>query len=213
MVELFFKGLLIGIISSAPMGPAGLLCIQRTLNKGRWHGFATGLGAATSDLFYSVITGLGMGFLFNFISNHIRNMQLWGSILLLFLGGYIFMNKVAHRCKNNKNIDPTHLIKDFTTGFLITASNVLIIFLLIALFAHLQFITLRNNATSYIVGYGGILLGAAGWWFAVTFLIDKLREKFIRVQPHLINRVTGSLIVLLSLVGIISALCEKNIIG
>lgn len=39
-LDLIVKGLLIGIVASAPMGPVGVLCIQRTLNKGRWYGFA-----------------------------------------------------------------------------------------------------------------------------------------------------------------------------
>ena len=46
ILDFIFKGLLIGIIASAPMGPVGILCIQRTLNKGRWYGFITGIGAA-----------------------------------------------------------------------------------------------------------------------------------------------------------------------
>ena len=47
-----FKGILIGMIASAPMGPVGVLCVQRTLNKGRWYGFVTGVGAALSDIIY-----------------------------------------------------------------------------------------------------------------------------------------------------------------
>lgn len=35
LLELILKGMLIGIIASAPMGPVGILCIQRTLKKGR----------------------------------------------------------------------------------------------------------------------------------------------------------------------------------
>ena len=41
---------MIGVIASAPMGPVGILCVQRTLNKGRWYGLATGVGAAASDI-------------------------------------------------------------------------------------------------------------------------------------------------------------------
>ena len=33
------SGILIGVLISAPMGPIGMLCIQRTLNKGRWPAF------------------------------------------------------------------------------------------------------------------------------------------------------------------------------
>lgn len=67
LLELILKGLLIGIIASAPMGPVGILCIQRTLNKGRWYGFVTGVGAAASDIIYALITGLGMSFVMDFI--------------------------------------------------------------------------------------------------------------------------------------------------
>ena len=60
------KGVIIGIVASAPMGPVGILCIRRTIKKGRAYGIATGMGAALSDLFYAVITGLGLS-LFDFV--------------------------------------------------------------------------------------------------------------------------------------------------
>lgn len=59
MLGIVSKGIIIGVLVSAPMGPIGMLCIQRTLNKGRWHGFVTGLGAALSDVIYAALTCLG----------------------------------------------------------------------------------------------------------------------------------------------------------
>ena len=58
-LDFILKGLVIGVVVSAPMGPVGILCIQRTLNKGRWYGFVTGFGAAINDLVYALITSLG----------------------------------------------------------------------------------------------------------------------------------------------------------
>lgn len=63
ILDLLLKGLIIGIVVSAPLGPVGVLCIQRTLNKGRWFGFVTGVGAALSDICYALITGYGMSFM------------------------------------------------------------------------------------------------------------------------------------------------------
>ena len=60
-LQLVLKGLIVGIIISAPMGPVGILCIQRTMKKGRIYGIVTGAGAALSDFLYALITGLGMG--------------------------------------------------------------------------------------------------------------------------------------------------------
>ena len=33
--DILVKGFIIGVVVSAPLGPVGVLCIQRTLNKGR----------------------------------------------------------------------------------------------------------------------------------------------------------------------------------
>ena len=69
ILSFIFKGILIGMIASAPMGPVGVLCVQRTLNKGRWYGFVTGIGAAVSDIIYAGITGLGMSLVMDFVNN------------------------------------------------------------------------------------------------------------------------------------------------
>ena len=90
IVDLIFKGMLIGMIASAPMGPVGVLCVQRTLNKGRWYGFVTGIGAAVSDIIYAGITGFGMSFVMDFV-NDAQNrfyLQIVGSVLLLAFGIY-----------------------------------------------------------------------------------------------------------------------------
>ena len=70
ILYILLRGLLIGILVSAPMGPIGVLCIQRTLNKGRWAGFYTGIGAAFSDVFYCLLTGLGLSFIIDFIETN-----------------------------------------------------------------------------------------------------------------------------------------------
>ena len=66
-IQLIVKGLLIGIIVSAPMGPVGVLCIQRTMHRGRNVGLVTGLGASLSDLIYAIITGAGMTLVMSFV--------------------------------------------------------------------------------------------------------------------------------------------------
>ena len=50
MLTTILTGILIGLCVSVPVGPLGVLCIQRTVTRGRWHGVVTGLGATTSDL-------------------------------------------------------------------------------------------------------------------------------------------------------------------
>ncbi len=70
MFETIVKGFIIGLLVSAPMGPVNMLCVQRTLNKGRWSGFITGLGALLSDLIYALITLLGMSLVEDFLKKN-----------------------------------------------------------------------------------------------------------------------------------------------
>ena len=90
MFETIVKGFIIGLLVSAPMGPVNMLCVQRTLNKGRWSGFITGLGALLSDLIYALITLLGMSLVEDFLKKNELLIQLTGSVVLIFFGYVVF---------------------------------------------------------------------------------------------------------------------------
>ena len=57
---ILFETFLLGIIVSAPLGPMGILVVQRTLNKGRSFGWVSGLGVATADVLFSFIALFGL---------------------------------------------------------------------------------------------------------------------------------------------------------
>lgn len=198
-----FKGMLIGIIASGLMGPVGILCVQRTLNKGRWYGFVTGIGATISDFIYALITGLGMSFVMNLInSGHNKFiLQLTGSIMLLAFGIYSF------RSNPTKNIHPSGkkkgtLIHNSVTAFLVTFSNPLIIFIFMACFAQFAFI-IPGRPFEVCIGYLGIVLGALMWWFGLTWIIDKIRGKFDNNGILIINKVVGSIVIVVSVIMLI----------
>ena len=82
--DIIVKGFIIGVVVSAPLGPVGVLCIQRTLNKGRWYGFVTGLGASLSDIAYALLTGYGMSFVFDYINKNIFICSCWAASCCCF---------------------------------------------------------------------------------------------------------------------------------
>lgn len=53
-------GLILGLSIAAPIGPIGLLCIERTLTDGARNGFAAGLGAATVHMLYAGLITVGI---------------------------------------------------------------------------------------------------------------------------------------------------------
>ena len=190
--------MLIGIIASAPMGPVGVLCVQRTLNKGRWYGFVTGIGAAVSDMIYAAIAGFGMSFVMDILSNQQTRMylQIAGRVLLFAFGLYTWRSdptKKIHRSGNGKGT----LWHNGVTAFLVTFSNPLIIFLFLASFAQFAFV-MPNHPFEMLVGFMSIVGGALVWWFGLTWLIDKVRGKFDSNGIKLINQIIGAIVMLCS---------------
>ena len=200
ILDFIFKGLLIGIISSAPMGPVGILCIQRTLNKGRWYGFVTGIGAAISDTIYALIVGLGMSFIMKPLQNPTYQLilQISGSVLLLLFGIYCFKSnpmKKMHQSSNTKG----SIFHNGLTAFLVTISNPLIIFLFMATFAQFALVQ-PDRPFEMIVGFACIPAGALLWWYGLTWLVDKIRGKFDVNGILIINKVIGSVVILFSII-------------
>ncbi|ERK02865.1 LysE family translocator [Hoylesella pleuritidis] len=200
ILSLIFKGILIGIIASAPMGPVGILCVQRTLNKGRWYGFITGIGASVSDIIYALITGLGMSFVMDLIKNPHNSyiLQITASIILLLFGVYCFRSNPTKNMHISGNKKGT-LIHNGVTAFLVTFSNPLIIFMFMALFAQFTFV-IPDHKFEMAIGFTGILFGALLWWFGLTWLVDKVRGKFDNDGILLINKIIGALVIIFSLV-------------
>jgi len=205
----------IGIILSAPMGPIGILCIQRTLNKGRNSGFFTGVGAAASDLFYCLLVGLGISLVTDFIADHVNILQIVGSIILIVYAVYMIIHNPVSQI--TENIDQRDdYWRDMITGFLFTLSNPLIMFLIIPLFARFGFPLPEYKFYHIILGYIFIVVGALIWWSLITFFVDKVRTHFNIRSMWLINRIIGSIILILSLYGLVTGsiayLQELNII-
>ena len=201
ILDFVFKGILIGLVASAPMGPVGVLCIQRTLNKGRWYGFLTGIGACVSDIIYALITGFGMSFVMDFVGNEHNRfvLQLSGSVVLLLFGIYCYRsNPTKNMHQSSKNQKGT-LAHNGITAFLVTLSNQLIIFLFIFLFAQFAFVV-NDRPFEMTIGYISIIIGAMLWWFGLTWLIDKVRGKFDNYGIVLINRVVGCIVVIFSVI-------------
>lgn len=205
MLALAAKGFLIGILVSAPMGPIGMLCIQRTLSKGRWHGFITGLGAMVSDIVYAILTSLGMGVVVNFVEANQAPLQLGGSLVLAIFGYYIYQSNPVKNIRKQKE-RKLSFTQDFITAFLLTFSNVLIVLLYIGLFARFGFILPDHSVGMIVGGVGCIGIGAVCWWLFITYIVSKLRKWFNVRGIWLMNRIVGSIIIALSIIGVVSVL-------
>lgn len=205
MFNTILEGITIGLCTSIPVGPIAILIIQRTLQKGRLHGFFSGLGAATSDTFYALLALLGLSVVLSFIQDNKLIIQIVGSAVMMLFGIYIFFQNPAKNIEKSKT-DKTSYWQEYFTSFILTLSNPLMIFLYLGLFAQFNFISADSNPFIIVVGICSVFVGASLWWFLITLLASTFRKRFNIRGLWILNKATGILIVTLSLIALISSI-------
>ncbi|MDX9845436.1 MAG: LysE family transporter [Tenuifilaceae bacterium] len=205
ILTLFVKGIIVGLLASIPLGPIGVICIQRTINKGKLSGFLSGMGAASADTVFAAIAGFSLTFIISFIEEKQIIFQAIGGVIVFALGIKIFYTnpiKQLRRHKRKKN----SLLEDYLSVLLVTITNPLAVFLFIALFASLGVVAEGTNLVLSLVATSGVFIGAILWWYTLTSLVDIFRSRFRLKQLWWINKISGAAIFIIGAVAIIGLL-------
>ncbi len=203
-IEFFLKGLLVGIVVSAPMGPIGVLCVQKTVNKGPVLGFLSGLGAATADTFYAILAAFGVSFITNFLSKNQMIFQIVGIMVLLFLGFRMIFNNPVKQYRYYRSSSKKHAaIRDYISVFFLTISNPLTILFFGAAFTMMGLLANDDSDKQNLLLVAGIFAGATLWWLLLTYVVSIFRKRFRLRNIFLLNRISGIVIIVLSIIAVI----------
>lgn len=200
-LSFFVRGLLIGLSIAATVGPMFVLCIQRTLQKGQFYGFVSGLGIATADGVYGSIAAFGLTLISNFLVSEQTWIRLIGGMFLIYLGIKTVITRPAERAATAK---ANGYFGAYASTFLLTLTNPLTILSFAAIFAGIGV----GEANKSIISATGVVLGVfAGstlWWIILTSTISLLRSKFTPQWLQWINRVSGAVITLFGAIALLS---------
>ena len=202
---LLLKGIIVGLLASIPLGPIGVLCVQRTINKGRLSGFFSGMGAAFADTVFATIAGFSLTFIMDFVEEWKIEFQIGGGLLIFLLGLKIFMTNPISQMRKNRR-QKNRLFEDFVSVFLLTVSNPMAIFLFVALFAYVNVVADGENFMSAGAILGGVLFGASLWWFTLTSFVNMYRKRFRIRQLWWINKIAGAVVMLIGIATIVELL-------
>lgn len=192
MCVLFIKGLIIGFAIAAPVGPIGVLCIQRSLYDGFKIGLMTGLGAALADGTYGLIAGFGLTALSSLLISHQFWIRLIGGLFLLYLGIKLFLAPSREKSANTSDHSSWHAL---STTYLLTITNPVTILSFVAIFAGFGLSQTSSDYTQAIILVLGITLGSAMWWLLLSSGVAFILHH--RLSPALmknINRISGFII-------------------
>ena len=171
--QLFLQSLLIGVSIAAPVGPIGLLTIQRSLAHGPRAGLATGLGAAVADALYGAVGAFGVAWLVQALVAARVPLALGGAAFLLWMAWRLVRAPLADHAAAAR---PAGKVWQYFAGtFVLTLSNPATIVSFIAIFGAMGG---RAPVTSPWTMVAGVLVGSALWWLALSSAVGRLRERF-----------------------------------
>ena len=206
-MSLFFKGIIIGLAVSVPLGPIGILIIQRTVNKNRTSGFLSGMGASISDAIYAVVAGFSLTYIIDFIRAHQLSFQIIGALMVLMLGIHIFFKNPVEDLRKYRRKGSSYF-QDVLSTFLITFPNPMVVFIFLAVFASSGIVFQMDNPSQAILMVGGVFVGANSWWLVLTGLVSLFRHKFNLRVLWWFNKISGVIIVILVFISFILTLVE-----
>jgi len=202
VLTLIAKGIVIGLLVSIPLGPIGVLVIQRTVNKSRVAGLLSGMGAALSDTLYAIIAGFSLTYVVDFIRQYEMMFQFTGALVVLALGIHIFFKDPESDVQQYQLRGNTHF-KDIISTFLVTFSNPLSVFVFLAIFTSSGIASHLEQPYYSLLVVLGIFTGALIWWFSLSGLISLFRHKISLRILWWINKTAGILMVIFVLVTIL----------
>jgi threonine/homoserine/homoserine lactone efflux protein len=196
-MEYLYKGLILGFSVAAPVGPIGVICINRTLNKSFTAGFVSGLGAATADLLYGLIAGLGLTVISTFLINQKSWIQIIGLIFLTYIGFRTIFRK--ERDIEFISLADKGLLKDYFTTLILTITNPITILFFIAVFAGLGLTDGISGFYPVFLLVLGVFAGSCTWWLFLSGMTEYLKTRLSRNFLKRINLASGLIILIFSL--------------
>ncbi len=197
--KFLLSGVMIGLLMGAPLGPAGVVCIRRSLADGRLKGLFSGLGIATADAFYGFIAAFGVTFVSSFLIDQEMWFRLIGGIFLLFLGVRTCISEPQAESSEPKENDYLHA---YISMFLLTLTNPMTLISFVALFA--AFGVASSNHLSAMEVVFGVFMGSAFWWLVLMVGISIFKIQFNPNTQKWLNRIAGVIIVTFGIFAILS---------
>jgi threonine/homoserine/homoserine lactone efflux protein len=186
------QGILIGLVVAVPVGPLGLLCINRALMMGASSGLFSGLGVATADAVAAGIAALGISLISDFLIEHQFPLRFMGGLFLCYLGYRIYKTKPAGKLPTAATANG--LFSAYATTFILTFSNPVTILSFIAIYAGWHVPSLHGRYFAAGVLTLGVFIGSAFWWVALFAGLTLFRMSFSSGFLGWVHRVSGVVI-------------------
>lgn len=195
-------GVLVGFAIAIPVGPMGLLCIQRTLSSGMRVGVSTGLGAATVNVAYGAVILLGLDQLTPWLARGGRLLSAFGGLFLLWSASRTLMRRYTRQA-HTKDTAPSAL-RAYGSAVLFNATNPMALILILALLSPIVGHTAPPVADAALLMLG-MFIAATTWWVFLSGAVALLRTRLSPAVLVYVNQAAGLVLTVYGLLTLLRA--------
>lgn len=205
MFEAIVSGLTLGLILSISVGPVIFAIIRQSLSNGHMGGYAFIAGVSVSDISIVLVCNV-LSSIFQKLLENKMIIGVAGSIFLIILGVYTFFFKKIQITEDNtiqeKQFKKREVVGIFLSGFFMNTLNPSVFIFWLAATAKIhsqaatQYHSLRYIFTVFFVCLAFVLTAD----IAKVLLSGKLRPKLTPHNIHIINRISGIILVVFGMV-------------
>ncbi len=209
-LEILLKGIVLGLAISMPLGPIGIILVNRTIKRGFLSGFFSGLGLATADTILAVLAGVGFSVIISFIKEQRFIISIIAGIIIIGIGLKVFLSNPVKDFRNREKANKS-LWRDYYSLFMVSVSNPYTIFIFVAFFSGIH---INSRISPELVPFfliPGIFLGAVSWWFILSYFVSRFKNK-IRLRSIVkVNKIAGLTIMVIGIIVLLSVLTTPKL--
>jgi threonine/homoserine/homoserine lactone efflux protein len=202
-IEILLKGILLGLAVSMPLGPIGIVLINRTLKRGMLSGFFSGLGLASADTLLAVLAALGFNVILSFINQERFIISIVAGLIIVGIGLKIFFSNPVKDLRNREKANKS-LWRDYYSVFVLSISNPYTIFIFVAFFSgvHIDADVKPELVPFFLVP--GVFIGTITWWFFLSYFVSRFKKNIrLRVIVR-VNKVAGIVVIVIGVIVLLS---------
>lgn len=202
-IVILLKGIILGLTVSMPLGPIGIILINRTIKRGLLSGFYSGLGLATADTLLALLAALGFTVILSFINQERFIISIIAGLIIIGIGLKIFLSNPVKDIRNREKANKS-LWRDYYSVFVLSISNPYTIFIFVAFFSGVH---IGGNVKPEMVPFfliPGVLIGTITWWVFLSYFVSRFKKN-IRLRLIVrINKISGIVVLVIGVFVLLS---------
>jgi threonine/homoserine/homoserine lactone efflux protein len=202
-LEILLKGIILGLTVSMPLGPIGIILVNRTIKRGILSGFFSGMGLATADTILAIVAGLGFTFIIGFFQDEKFIVSIISGFVIIGVGMKVFLSNPVKDFRKKEKGNKS-LLRDYFSTLVLSLTNPFTILIFVAFFSGMN---IRNEVKPQWVPFllvPGVFIGTLSWWFCLSYFVSRFKKNIKLRSIVKVNQIAGIAIMIIGVVVLIS---------